>query len=289
MYELSVRRDDGGNLGSYKLITVPLALRTEGATIVVLVHGFNTSERGAAEGWEKFEARLRLASRPSSQLLICGFHWAGDHRLRFLSPPTFSNRIPVAEAAGDRLARVIWELPANQIVLVGHSLGCRAVLHALLVSAAEAPPDAPKITYAFLMAAAVSESECAEGGAYEFDATNGPRQVIFHSKRDRVLQHLFRPGTVPYNGFPSVAVGRSGGPPKRWDLSSEQVPLGHGAYWSSFAVSGRIAAVAGFSWERALRTRTPTTAPDVVDEQWPDEIQPDEYVPRTASTPFFDY
>lgn len=270
-----MRSELGGGrvVGTYRDVDIPDALMSHRGRLIVLVHGFKTSRARALQGWLLFDDRFRRVSKPSAGILLCGLHWPGDHPWPFFSAPTFSMRISDAEQSGDRLARVLWNLPATEIILVGHSLGCRAVLQSLLVTKAEAPARAPRISHAFLMAAAVGEADCDRAGVFSRRRVGDAKQVVFHSSRDRVLRHLFGLGTLPYNGLRGVAVGRFGAPEMRWDRR-EDTGLGHGEYWKSWFAAQQIAETLGINWERrVIRLLSPPGRMEVDARSIPEQHQ----------------
>jgi hypothetical protein len=85
--------------------------------LIVTIHGFQNSEGKARRSYTEFRKALRAALwiDDEGQLgSFWGFHWPGDHPIGAISLATYSVRVPVAELAGDRLAKYLGypEIPA---------------------------------------------------------------------------------------------------------------------------------------------------------------------------------
>jgi pimeloyl-ACP methyl ester carboxylesterase len=123
-----------------------------------MIHGFANSQAAAEQSYRRLPARLAeyLWSRePAHMADFLGFHWPGNHRLPTVTQLSYASRIPAATNAGQAFGRLLATLhPSHEVILVGHSLGCRVLLAALewMVRAAT---SGPRISAAVLLAAAV--------------------------------------------------------------------------------------------------------------------------------------
>lgn len=207
--------------------------------LVILVHGFNNSEAKADNTWATMRRKLEeegLRPLPSTQK-IAQYYWPGD---RGLSPSNFADAVSVAKVScGPELGRfVVRHASLEHVSFIGHSLGCRIALEALLIIHAVPHPTA---TAALLMAAAVSEAMCEPGARFARPIGGRPvarEESVLYSHRDQVLRWSFWFGqrTVEkrhidtYRGV-RLAVGVNGGPKDRW-YPRTRLYGGHGKYWS---------------------------------------------------------
>lgn len=221
------------------------ATRATDSRIVILVHGFNVSERDARKSYEAHERKLlaALGGTNGSRKIgaVYALHWPGDHPNGLLSIPTFSARISDAQLCGERLAGFLSSLRRDQqVVLVAHSLGGQLVLNALAwirEMTLSSSYSGPKVTHAFLLAPAVPVSMCILGQVWGHRFCE---EHVFYSERDLVLRWLFGPGSNLYSPVNAPAVGRRGEPVAgRW-TEAYQTWLGHNEYWESLDVASSI-------------------------------------------------
>ena len=202
--ELYLRRDkEGGKLldpGQFHGV-LPAALARR--TCLVLVHGFNNSDSGAATAYfafRKSERALFSSVDPDAfEALFGDTFWPGDaqwgffDKLDFLIYPT---AVHTAVDAAKDLEAMLLKLPnLERVDFIGHSLGCRVVLETLNLLRQRA---LPKIGRVVLMAAAVP-SEMLERGGRFFDLlmqlwSEGVEVRVLHSLDDKVLHWAFPPG-----------------------------------------------------------------------------------------------
>jgi hypothetical protein len=223
--------------------------------VILFVHGFNNDTDDARKSFAHFQDRLALWSEGAADD-VCWVYWAGDAAgpLSILSPLIFPQSVGQALETGPRLATAIRALrgPGKtpcEVALVGHSLGCRVILEALLDLQRERTDNI--ITLAFLMAAAVPVDRI--NGRFA-DVLHGPRRiprrvVVLHSDEDAVLQMAFRlghalgPDPAPF----AEAVGLHGAPRASWDAHQYMLNYGHSSYWKDMPcgvespVAGRLA------------------------------------------------
>ena len=102
---------------------------------VLLVHGYNVALRGAVSDFELFRARMKRHC-PEIEQDVLTVSWPGDGRWPF-STASYPWRVGTAVDLGPALAKLIEDLVKKskscecEIILVGHSLGCRFILEAL--------------------------------------------------------------------------------------------------------------------------------------------------------------
>ncbi|WP_405776014.1 alpha/beta hydrolase [Streptomyces sp. NBC_01538] len=222
--------------------------------IIILVHGFQNSEERATRSYEEFMDRLSDAIRPSRIDALGSFwqyHWPGDHPKRFISTVTYAARISDAREAGRLLAMFLSGMKRTQeVILIGHSLGCRVILEAARFTRDDSSYRGAKIRKTFLLAAAVPIEMCTAGRIFDWRLEDS-EEYVFWSRKDRALGRVFQTGQYLY-GEPGTAVGRHGMPIDRWTPRTMRTGLGHSDYWSSFNVAQRIATLLGRYGRRIL-------------------------------------
>jgi pimeloyl-ACP methyl ester carboxylesterase len=268
--ELSVRPDDGSEALRYVRWRGSRQDYTS-ARLVILVHGFNTTEPKARDSYQKFLANL---ARFSAARLGAGaygearafwaFYWPGDHSSHAVgivnALGVYNERKGNADNSGRSLGELIMRLsPEQEIVLVGHSMGCRVVLEALAYVAQMRlyRPGGARISAACLMAAAVPVGAC-DGEEARYRRRPGePTELVLYSGNDWVLRPGYATAEWLYDSSEGPAVGATGQPEGRWlDRTAGANPpvdtnLGHRHYWKS-GTSARL--VSGF-----LAGRPPST------------------------------
>ena len=245
------------SLGSVARSSDPLRLPALNRRVVLLVHGYAVRPHEALGEYGRFIENLRIQTglgRLPSDLTVLRVLWPGSDNHWFVNRASFSSRVESAEHAGQRLSEAMMNSEAEEIIVVGHSLGCRLVLEFLASSGAYSP--GPLVSEALLMAAAVSEGDCADGALFGRDVVKTSNQVVLHSRRDLVLWGAFRPGMRLAREGWSAAVGRTGGPAERWNLTRD-VQLGHGEYWGARITADQLAKQIGISLNRTVGGRLP--------------------------------
>lgn len=240
-------RDPTPRLGGFRVadsVDVPLAFWAQSRRITLLVHGFATPEHAASDEYVRFRRQLKRYGRITGA--IGAVYWPGDHWFQALGKALFPLRIETAETTAQRLFQVIRRLPAEEIVLVGHSLGCRVVLETLRLLKASGQ-SRPRILVTYLMAAAVPVSDCRDEACYSRANTTPGEQIAAFSNNDLVLKYSFRTGMAaarPRNAIrhgwgDGRAVGRAGEPTPRWSATVRSIN-GHGDYWPSRYIAYRL-------------------------------------------------
>jgi predicted alpha/beta hydrolase family esterase len=212
---------------------------------VIFVHGYNNTYGEARASYAS--ARWWLEHLQTS-VHVLELHWPGDSKRRFVRALAFPEKIAVAEDCGKLLSDWIGAAPASTTFsFVGHSLGCRLVLHA--IKGLRRNNQIYRIRTACLMAAAVPVSSIVKEGL-------GPRgneslkwRILF-SRGDTVLSRWFAPGqlvgAVVYRKarLGIEAIGLYGEPETTWTIEADRWELydarksleetdyyDHGWYW----------------------------------------------------------
>lgn len=215
---------------------------------LVLVHGFNNTDSEASEAYLGFRSRENEIFSPadprSYEHIFGDAFWPGDadwwsffDKADFLVYPA---AVHTAVHAGAELASALWRMPNLETVdFIGHSLGSRVVLEALLQLRTRAVPRVRRIV---LMAAAVP-SEMLEPHGRFYDLLialhgEGTTIDILHSTSDTVLHYAFPPGQSMAGGREGSAraLGRFGPSPLmpgyRANISEREIGgAAHGDYW----------------------------------------------------------
>jgi hypothetical protein len=229
----------------------------------ILIHGYQNSEQGATESYERFEEQLKTSSVGIATLgPIWHFHWPGNHRRKTTSVRTYAARIAAAEVSAILLVRdFLAELaPHQEVSLVAHSLGCRLALTVVAeVNQAGRGWRGAHIKHVALLAAAVPQQLCLP--PYQFPVgLSGSTEHAYFSRKDHALGWVFDAGQREYGEF-GEAVGKTGRPWGRW---SDEVDtnLSHSGYWPSATVAQSIAGEIG----RLTSPRRPRVRPDALSE-----------------------
>lgn len=209
---------------------------------IILVHGFNVIEWKAEESFDKFRERSRAVSKDFPKELL-SLTWPGKE----IYPKAVQN----ARASGKILGAYISNLTnpfgkRPQIVLIGHSLGCRVILEALRWLCSNMSESEHNHIDLFLMAAAVPV-QLVEPYERLWKATQFARRShIYFSKGDWILRVFFPFGqTLTLNSLEGViptAVGLRGGPDDEgvWTESKPMRGYGHSSYWTGVEVIQEI-------------------------------------------------
>jgi len=236
---------------------LPVRVRPEGnladldcPRLFLLVHGFANDEQEAHASFEAFQSALAATSDFDSSLLgsVWEFHWPGNHPGNALIDlATFAARIPSAGWSGERLAHFLEHLgethylkSRQQLFIVAHSLGCRAVLEAIREISDNPAYQGPTIQGVFLLAAAVPVFECLSSGSYQ-RLSGQAGEYVFYSRSDKALKPFVFGAGQRMLGEPGRAVGRNGLPDDRWTLR-RRTGLQHGEYWGNAGIAEFIAA-----------------------------------------------
>lgn len=258
-------RNLGGGIAGTAQVSPP-GLFQKASRIVVLIHGFNVDFHEADASYSRFERNLSEATRRN----IVRVYWPGDASQRrdsetvkkgFLSRLLSGISYPVQPERADAIAQTLRECIREninerlkrsdgqskplEIVLIAHSLGCFLTLR-LLDRVFAFQGNAAEFSLVALMAAAVPRYSVEGKGSLAGLFRVLPRIWLFHSRRDRTLRWLFRPGEFfqrpgPGSWRPSqrTAIGR-GGLPEAHNRSVVEGEWDHGEYWNDALIAEAV-------------------------------------------------
>jgi pimeloyl-ACP methyl ester carboxylesterase len=239
--------------------------------IYLLVHGFNNDRVTVQASYSAFKKRVRDIIGSHLAQRIWEFYWpcyedaiAEPLRQRWkvfesansaYTAACYFKQIPKAQAfgkmLGDYLLRLRAATQATEVVLIGHFLGCRLILEALLQM--EPNTTSSKVPAILLMAAAVPVEHLKLAG-YLRAAVHFPQhRIVLYSSRDTVLRWTFPAGQLLARdgGLRPGASGLNGDPRDCW-TSKDQTMLRHGQYWSNDATTPNIVRLFGKTTPHAL-------------------------------------
>ncbi len=269
--------------------------------IVVFVHGYNTYHDGACSSFLRMhDALWRRETRPVLSQIFWLF-WPADTAGWKQIRSTLSYSWQVGKAADlaphiDRWLRRLRDNPRRypeEVIFVGHSLGCRLVLETVERLSRRSPaapgsiptPPPPRVAGIVLMAAAVPSDYCA--GTERFGSvmvgrlrqTTGPaglppRELIMWSGHDWVLRSAFPLGQALAGENASQAVGRKGLPDGRWRRRYD-AGYAHGDYWAKGGSADELmSALREADDDHEIAERRLPERPQPPDEQLPERHPP---------------
>jgi pimeloyl-ACP methyl ester carboxylesterase len=240
--EITFRYHGGGGQARYKPLGSEEVTQIR-SRLILLIHGYNTSQDDANAHYARFEDFLRRSADGWADDL-CAVHWPGDESSRFASTLAYQSKVRMAELVGAALAdfcakkRTAWATPPR-LIIVAHSLGCRLTLETLLQLAHNA--NSSLKVEVVLMAAAVPSSLVEAQGKLLPALSRVGQSLVLFSPADRTLQ---RPFTLMQArlGEPGEAVGLNGAPEESWTERREMPEgYGHRRYWKDPEVVNLIA------------------------------------------------
>jgi len=258
--ELSVRTEASGGDVALTVEHGPGGGPDGRSRIVLLVHGYDNSVKGARGAYAKFRDNFanELAQSAAGQSILADtfeFLWPGDKAwpplLHYLSYPL---EIAPARNSGKTLARFLRSLSGPggtpvSVFVIAHSLGNRVLLELLKelkqlqsVGGARGQVDIDGVC---MMAAAVPVAKVEPGGELH-EASVSARTCVLSSEDDTVLHLAFPPGeTVAGDGFFPTAIGRFGQPKDQWHEGQPMPGYGHSDYWQEKATVEPVARFLG--------------------------------------------
>jgi hypothetical protein len=270
-FELSARAANDRDMGvADSLRDIDDLQQSNARRLLLLVHGFNNSREVARESFDEFSGLVRIAlgeSRLKPDAVV-HFQWPGDMNvvpgglLDFAGYPWDINR---ARESAALLAQFLWgvnHVPGFELIIVGHSLGCRLILEMLQHPAARQAHAGPpaRVAYLGMMAAAVPVAKVEGGGPlYSPDIANADI-VKFHSSHDMVLALAFPAGQGAAwlldieDDWYVRPIGRYGAPDNFG--TSSQTQNGHSDYWKDASVARQVALRLDPTLPHALETRS---------------------------------
>jgi hypothetical protein len=229
--------------------------------MILLVHGYNVSVPEAAESFDTFEQWF-AAFAPHLAPACLRVFWPGDAFIPFVRTLRYPSRLGNAKKSSPALAWFLVRAAqkgTTDIVLIGHSLGCRLILETLrrvhrLKRRRQEIPDF-KLRF-ILMAPAVPVRLVSDGGRLQPATQTAELRGVLYSRHDEVLGRIFEVGqSFGKDGLPRpiAAVGRTGLPGTSvWSKSHELLFHRHGHYWSSRDAARIIA-----GWLGAAQSASP--------------------------------
>jgi len=168
--------------------------------VLILIHGYNTPQRKARDGYETFVRSMGSAG-PSLFWpdLVVYLQWPGDVSISWLpglvsrsvSEVSFQHKERVADRVGGALCSMLAQVPATvppRVSVVAHSLGCRLTCRFLH----ETPSTSSIVVESVvLMAAAVPVADIAMGGRIHGATRNTRALHVMYSRHDSVLRKWF--------------------------------------------------------------------------------------------------
>lgn len=204
---------------------------------VLLIHGWRMRVEDQPDS---FDPLLRLIDRnhPPAADAVLTVSWPSRGDYHRVLPTT-----PAVAAALEALLRDPrrWFHRTREVVLVGHSMGCRVALE--LTQRLMAPAFAPEVRL-FMMAAAVPVSAVEAAGHLHAGVRQAAHSKIYYSPSDEALGPVFTAAQIlARDGGPwPEAVGLNGRPTDVWTTAPAHMEgYGHGRYWTSKAVAQDLA------------------------------------------------
>jgi pimeloyl-ACP methyl ester carboxylesterase len=243
--QITLRRDrSGGGILDWHRATE--AAHAPHSKLILLVHGFNVSEEEAAASYQKFREHFKAQGAHILAGQLGEVYWPGDEENKIISTISFPLKVPRAVAVSASFAEYLSARRSplrqpSQILLIGHSLGCRVILETLnlLVDQKRRSPD----IRIFLMAAGVPIQMVEPKGRLRQAVEFASHAYTFYSDKDKALrvfplgQHLAEGGNRRQN----EAVGRNGKPESGlWTDRYWMEGFDHGHYWSKPDVASLI-------------------------------------------------
>jgi pimeloyl-ACP methyl ester carboxylesterase len=260
--QLSVRTPGTNSGGPVVPVREELGHLDGRGDLLVLIHGYNNSRTDALTSYGQFLDNLKTKF-PTQTGQIAEFHWPGDEPNKIISTLSYPNQIkPAVESARELAAFLAGLQRGGPIVisLVGHSLGCRVIME-LLARWTGGLPSGIFIGAVILMAAAVKVKAVEEGGGLRAATLLTLKNPVLYSKGDPVLQWAFPIGeTAGGEGLFPTAVGRTGGPPNTWHVSTPMSHDGHAYVHGSYWPGDESSTAAAFALGGAPASQTPENA-----------------------------
>ena len=193
--QITLRKDrsGGGILDSHRATE---AAHARHIRLILLVHGFNVSEDEAAASYRKFRGHFRAQGAHFLAGQLGEVYWPGDEENKLISTISFPLKVPRAVAVSASFAEYLRPRKSPlrqpiQIILIGHSLGCRVILETLSIMAQQ-KQNRPDVRI-FLMAAGVPVQMVEPDGRLRPAVEFASQAYTFYSKDDEALK-FFRWG-----------------------------------------------------------------------------------------------
>lgn len=189
---------------------------------LIFVHGYSNSYGEARVSY----ARMRWwLDELQTSIRVLELHWPGDSKRKLISKLVYSKRIGTARRCGEALGRWIARAhPESSFSILGHSLGCRVVVHA--VDELRRRQQISRVRSICLMAAAVPVRCILKDKLGARSEEQSLTWRVLYSRGDGVLRWAFPAGqsvgALLYRNtrFGNVAVGLNGEPRDVWELNN---------------------------------------------------------------------
>jgi len=246
--DLTLRRDSRSG-GIRRRPTATNKFHYQRLRRIILIHGFNSAEDSALEGYDKFKTYSTIINQSFGDQMVT-LAWPGDRWV--LNPVSYyRTNIESAKECARALAEFIVERNSHEevpceYVLIAHSLGCRLVVLLLEeLSKRNAPLKQFKI---FLMAAAIPVGLLAQNSSAWQAVGSVAMSAVLHSPNDGILQTVFRAGEPAGFWTWPEAVGLYGSPRDGlWTIPPKLMAgFGHNYYWVRSDSAKFIARALGF-------------------------------------------
>jgi len=261
--ELSVRTRRAGGPVAREVREVTPPFPHGRRRVVLLVHGYNSTEDAARASYKEFTEDLKKIGRGAAALLadLGKVYWPGDADLGPVSFLSYPFEMGPAKDSAAVLARYLPTLVGpggtpTEIYLVAHSLGNRVILE-LLDRLAAAPSASARFAGTCLMAAAVQVDMVEPGRRLWPGAVLSRKTLTLYSRDDNVLRWAFPLGqTAAGEGFFPTAVGRFGQPAGLWTERRQLSGNGHGDYWKDARSAALVARFLGVAVPMEIQAST---------------------------------
>lgn len=210
---------------------------------IIFIHGFNTNEKEAIEGYQNLVKELKNIGVDGIYLnRICHFYWPGNTKYlsRASYPFQINKAITTAHMLGQFLVRAIPR--SKQFNFIAHSLGCRLILEALNSTLLQPFNASIKAKLVVLMAAAVPVDMIRKKTFPLSNIKEAARSIAcIYSSRDTVLRKYFQIGQFAARENFSKAIGLTGEPQLFWSAGSKEIEIDHNDYWTNEDVARSLA------------------------------------------------
>ena len=224
------RCDVGGDLKETPTVPFPFSINQRP---IFLIHGFNVPKRKAEDQYRLFKDKLSKCLISSSELSslhdrLVEIYWPSDFRIEYINTYFFQSyfrslnykrgidrAVDCSSSLADFIKEIKVKYNVNEIILIGHSLGCRLILETLKELNCQQFNGETLSIHIILLGAAVPVSHLQQYGRLRRGVISlANESTIFYSWNDDVLKIFFplgqkraQDGISPYE-----AVGLNGEP-----------------------------------------------------------------------------
>lgn len=254
--DISLRATPSGH-GATDQVLMQGRAKTIRNRYVFLVHGYNTYESEALEGYSEFRRNLKTFSIALSGNIMT-VSWSGHFNFLEGGPLRYRAAMDYADYSAKLLCDHLKMLSSltkgnAHFIFIGHSMGCRMILKTLDHFYSSKQYRESILVDVVLMAAAVRASAVENGGELLAAATKPRKRAVLYSEYDSVLDNYFPKGEKGLSALNPIdtarkpeAVGLNGKPvalDRPWTVRKRMPRFGHGDYWGSKAAAAVVARV----------------------------------------------